>query len=354
MNKILFISSRESDYLQDLIYTGLCQKWGCGNILVDPWKWSYYWPRKEYPRNLGLPENARRQFLGRVFRHFQESSSRDWSQISLVVVASTKVDTFLRYKEIQKEIPSSIPIVFLDGGDWPEIAGDLLRLKAPTLFKEISQVRPFDFIFKREMIIGKDYGEWQKKQIIAPLPFPVPTQKIPKAHLNSHDRMNEYFKYNVTFWAVESDAIRTKALELIENEFDCRDNGTTRNQVFKKYKRKGLFYLEELSKSRVTLNFRGVGWDTLRFWEVLGMGGFLISQKPQIQIPDSFIDKHEIIYCKDDLSDLKDLCQFYLTHENERQKIALAGQKKSSQFHSELARVEFMFKELQRSKVFSL
>ena len=63
-------------------------------------------------------------------------------------------------------------------------------------------------------------------------------------------------------------------MELIQDRFDCRANGTTRNQVFKKYKRKGDFYLEELKRARITLNFRGVGWDTLRYWEVPALSGF--------------------------------------------------------------------------------
>ncbi len=331
---VLYICSQESDYLQDTVYAGLVGLLGVKQVIDWPWNRNFHWPRKKYPRNLG--------YRGLNFQHMSQLlpgiGKISWSEIKLVIVAATKPDCFEKYLQLQSEIPSSVPVVFLDGGDLPEIGGDLHRLKRPELFEAAEKKRPFDFVFKREMLENKTYPK-----NTAPLPFAIPYDLMPKLPTTPD------FRYDVSFWAVESDPIRTKALSILENEFDCRENGTTRNQVFKKYKRKGLFYLEELARCKIILNFRGVGWDTLRYWEVFGLSRFMISQRPQILIPDNFEHGKEIIFCKDDLSDLKDLCSYYLGNETERETIAKAGAKKAREKHSDLARAKFVLEALSKN-----
>jgi hypothetical protein len=341
MGRILYLCSQESDYLQDLFYQGLISLLGSEQVIEWPWNWSYHISRKAYPRNLGYPEGAVWQILPEGFDHLKGLKHLQWSEVSLVIVASCKPDVFHTYLNFQKQIPSSVPVIFLDGGDFPELGGDLWRLGKPELYLEAIKQRPFDFIFKREKLLQKDYPN-----NVAPLPFAVPSKKIPPIDFSELDR-----KYQVTFWAVESDPVRTQALKLIEDHFDCRSNGTTRNQTFKKYKRKGDFYLEELARSRVILNFRGVGWDTLRYWEVFGLSRFLISQRPQIDIPDNFIHGEEIIFCKDDLSDLLELISHYLVSVEERESIAQRGAEKARRSHTETARVQYFFKILGEKKI---
>jgi hypothetical protein len=333
MSSILFICSNESDYLQDIVYGGLIGLLGVDRVIDRPWNRNFHWPRKKYPRNLGF-RDLNFKHLGQKLPGF---SSLDWRNIGLVVVAATKPDCFETYLKILPQIPASVPVVYLDGGDLPEIGGDLFRLQRPELFAQAQKIRPFDFVFKREMLEKKDYPA-----MTAPLPFAIPYSLMPKLPPTPD------FRYDVSFWAVESDPIRTQALGLLENEFDCRNNGTTRNQVFKKYKRKGKFYLEELARCKVILNFRGVGWDTLRYWEVFGLGRFMISQKPQIVIPDNFEHGKEIIFCKDDLSDLKELCEYYLANHSEREKMADAGARKAREKHSDQARARFVLDTLKQ------
>jgi hypothetical protein len=306
-------------------------------VIDWPWNPNFHWPRKKYPRNLG--------YGGVNLRHLSPlllgPGSLPWDEIGCIFVAAMKPDCFESYLALSPRIPSHVPVVLLDGGDFPEIGGDLYRLKRPDLWEQTQRQRPFDFVFKREMLENKTYPTQT-----APLPFAIPYKAMPDSVAQKKSFSNADFRYDVSFWAVESDPIRTQALGLIENKFDCRENGTTRSQVFKKYKRKGLFYLEELARCKIILNFRGVGWDTLRYWEVFGLNRFMISQRPQILIPDNFVDRKEIVFCKDDLSDLLDLCQYYLTHEAEREAIAQAGAKKARELHSTEARARFVLRTL--------
>ena len=315
--KILYINSHSADYVQDLTYAGLVKVLGFKNVIDFRWNRKYHVPYKKYPKNLGYIPGSFIPSLTRFNR----------KQFDLVMVGSAKVDCFETYLEIIDTIPASVPVVFIDGGDQSKIANDLVIYQRPELYPQILESRPFDIIFKREMIIGQDYGE-----NVHPLPMSF-----------NHDRIVKYpadKKYDVSFWAVESDAIRVQALDLLQDKFDCAANGTVRNQVFSQYKRKGEFYLEELARCKIVLNFRGGGWDTMRYWEVPAVGSFMISQRPQFVIPNNFEHGKHVVFCRDDLSDLLELCEYYLQHEVERENIAQQGHQHLLQYHTEVHRAE--------------
>jgi spore maturation protein CgeB len=227
-------------------------------------------------------------------------------------------------------------VLFLDGGDFSDIGGDLTRLNVPELYQKAVARREFNLVLKREMLIDKQY-----EQNVIPYPFSVNFDRMPRM-------VDKKFQYDVSFWAVESDPIRTKALSLLEDKFDCRENGTVKNQVFKKYKRKGTRYLLELQRCRIVLNFKGVGWDTLRYWEVPGLSTFMISQQPHINIPNNFEHEKEVIFCNDELTDLVDLCSYYLKQDLKRDTLARAAYLKAKQFHSNEARAKYLLQHINK------
>jgi hypothetical protein len=315
---ILFINSPEPDYLQDLCYSGLAEILGSENIIDIPWNPHYHIATRKYPRNLGFSPGS---FFPSLMRRFSKS------HFNAVIVGSAKPKCLKAYGDLIASIPDSVPVVFLDGGDWPEVGGDLKRLKSWSLYAEVTAQRPFDVIFKREILSDREYPV-----NVHPLPFGFNFHRLPQRI----DMIEK--KYQVSFWAVESNQIRTKALDILQDNFDCRGNGTIHNQVFSKYHRKGKRYLEELAACRIVINMPGVGWDTMRYWEAPAVGSLLVSMRPKILIPEDFTDRQEIVYCKDDLSDLLELCRYYLENEPERLKIAKAGQNKVKKFHSNLSR----------------
>lgn len=320
--KILFINRPKSEYVQEFLYTGLCKVVGIENIKEYPWNPRMHLNHRKYPKNLskfslsGLLGSLKAQL---VFDY------------DVVIVASCHPYTLKKYYDLMDTIDEKIPRVFIDGGDYPGLAGDLERFGGKELFEKIQQQRSFDLIFKREYCLDREYPA-----NCHPLPMSFNYDLMPKLSKNK--------KYDVAFWAVESDSIRTKALEILENKYDCKENGTTKNQIMKKYKRKGTFYLQEINSAKIGLNLRGAGWDTLRFWELTGMGCFVISQKLNIKIEHPFIDGEDVIYCKDDLSDLLELCDYYLENPVEREKIAANARKKVEQFHTDEYRASYVIK----------
>lgn len=306
--------------MQDFIYSGLVKVIGADSIIESPWNLNFHWNYRVYPKNIS--ENR-----GTLFKSFKAQIDKD--NYDVVIVASCHPDNINRYFEILPKIPKDVITIFIDGGDRPEVGGDFERLGGYETYKNVIKIRPFDLIFKREYLIGKEYND-----NIYPLPMCFDYTNMPK--------LNEKFKYDVSFWAVESHPIRTKVLDLIQDKFDCADNGSIKNQVMKKYKRKGMFYLQELASCKIGLNFRGAGWDTLRYWEIPALGGFMISQKPAIVIENNYIDSKDIVYCKDDLSDLVDLCEYYLKNDKERVNIAKNARKTTEKFHTDSIRAQFI------------
>lgn len=321
--KILYINSSSADYIQDLTYSGLVKKFGVKNIIDYRWNMKYHIPYKKYPKNLGYTTSS---FLG--FLRFI-----DFKSIECVFVASAKIEAFETYIEIASQIPAHVPTVFLDGGDREEIGQDLEEYGDSSLYQKALSIRPFNFIFKREYFEDKIY-----EANVAPLPMSFNFDKLPK--------LSQQFKYDVSFWAVESYPLRTEVLKILEEKYDCEQNGTTRNQKFSKYKRKGSFYLQELSGCKITINVRGGGWDTMRYWEVSAVGGFMLSQKPGIVIPNNFEHEKEAVFFKDDLSDLTELCDYYLKDDVKREKIAKAGLTKMMAYHTDEKRVDYIFEKI--------
>ncbi|HHH72391.1 MAG TPA: glycosyltransferase family 1 protein [Sulfuricurvum sp.] len=321
--KTLFITSRAADYVQDLTYSGLVKLLGVKNVIDLPWNKKFHFPYKKYPKNLGYTAGSL----------FTSLANRSLKAIELVVVASAKCDVFDTYLSLIDDIPASAVVVFIDGGDQREIGGGLRFEQCEETYKKAIGKRPFDLIFKREYFLEDDWGA----NVFA---FPISFNPDRLRPLSPHK------KYDLSFWAVETDPIRTQALELLENAFDCRTNGTQRNQTFRQYKRKGSFYLQELAACKVVLNFRGGGWDTMRYWEVPAVGSMMISQKPGIRIEHDFIEGKHLVYVQDDLSDLLELGAYYITHDTEREAMARAAHEHLLTYHTDEKRAAFLLEQV--------
>jgi len=72
----------------------------------------------------------------------------------------------------------------------------------------------------------------------------------------------------------------------------------------------------------------------------------MLSQKPKTVIPNNFEHEKDIIFFKDDLSDVIDLCDYYLKHEDKRQRIAKAGLNKMKQFHADEKRIDYILNKI--------
>jgi len=124
----------------------------------------------------------------------------------------------------------------------------------------------------------------------------------------------------------------------LRDRFDCVENGTVQGNSFKTYSLSGARYIEALQRVKISLNYRGAGWDTLRYWEVTALGGFLVSQRPQIHIPNNFENGKSIVFVGEDPGEMLDACHFYLQRPEKRAEIGATARRHCQIFHSKQAR----------------
>lgn len=113
--------------------------------------------------------------------------------------------------------------------------------------------------------------------------------------------------------------------------------------------RRGISTLHEMPKvfhaSKINLNMTMRPIETglsLRIWDVLGCGGFLLTNY-QAEIPDYFeIGKDLETY--ESMEELEQKVQYYLAHEEERLEIAINGYEKVAGFHTYEARLAEMIR----------
>lgn len=75
----------------------------------------------------------------------------------------------------------------------------------------------------------------------------------------------------------------------------------------------------------------------LRVWDILGSGGFLLTNY-QAEIPYYFEEGKDIV-CFDGIEDMRDKVKYYLSHEEERAKIARNGYEKVKEHHTYVDRL---------------
>ncbi len=323
--RILFIASGHSDYLEDLSFVGLSGISGKENVVPLRAMRKHYISTRVYPKNMSRTRGA----VDYVRDKFAVRKIMKQSAYDCVIIGSAKRDVFEKYNKIAAKISRNAKVIFIDGGDEAEVGADAVRLGFEALYKEAFSKKAPDVIFKREYLKNKDYPA-----NVYPLPLAYGGPAL--------DGAGGGKKYDVVFWAVDNMPVRAKVLDFCAGKWDCDENGSSRGQTFKKYNRKGIRYLAELAASKVCYNFRGGGWDTLRYWEIPAVGSLMISGKPGIVIPDDFEHGKHAVFCKDDLSDLEELTNYYLKHDREREEIAAEGKKHLLKYHTARNRAEYI------------
>ena len=107
----------------------------------------------------------------------------------------------------------------------------------------------------------------------------------------------------------------------------------------------GIDMLELFMRSKIVLNFHiGVAGDyagNMRMFEVTGVGSCLLTDNKK-NMPELFnIDREVVVY--DNEEDCISKVKWLLDHEDQRKKIALAGQKKTLQYHTVENRCKAIF-----------
>lgn len=117
---------------------------------------------------------------------------------------------------------------------------------------------------------------------------------------------------------------------------DCRGGVTTHIEMPK------IFHLSKINLN-ITIKPIQTGL-SLRIWDVLGCGGFLLSNYQQ-EIPEYF-EIGKDLDCYESMEDLKQKTAYYLSHDDIRQEIALNGYEKVRTLHTYEMRILTIIKQI--------
>ena len=99
-------------------------------------------------------------------------------------------------------------------------------------------------------------------------------------------------------------------------------------------------YYSQIRNSRACISVPGGGFDTLRFWEILGMGSLLISKRVPLQMPHPLIDG---IHYKafDTREEFEQVIDWLYANPEEADQIRRQGHEHALKYHSSRARAEY-------------
>jgi len=347
--KILFVVDQPQDLVSDPLYIGLVRLLGQEQVVDFPSKSIFHRPE------------AKRWFLPQVpDLGYSETKILDLLRdraFDLVCIASHRAECLANVERLAQASPLP-PLVYIDGADDSCIRHDVARRF------------PLAVYFKREYRwmsaskIGRftDYArafrfDRRLFEKTHPLTMSVVPDAIPCYPVSVRD-------IDVSFYGNASHRKRAQAMALLKplaHEGLTVAGGIYAAATDKAYKLeatplKRLFtkimhpatvsediqrrklspdeYYHTLARSKVAVSIRGGGFDTLRYWEIVASGTFLLSEAPDILIPNNFAHRKHAVFCRSGLSDLQALIRYYVSHDEERDAIARAGYDHLLKFHT--------------------
>jgi hypothetical protein len=128
------------------------------------------------------------------------------------------------------------------------------------------------------------------------------------------------FRYDVygRFSSLFAREVRTRAVELLRDQRRFGFEGSLHTVPFGEF-------LREIAGSKVCLDLPGNGPLCVRLCNYLGVGACVVAVPHEAVLHVPLEDGREIAYCRPDLSDLVDLCAYYVEHPSDREALYARG-----------------------------
>jgi hypothetical protein len=338
--RVLFVSNAaRPDFLQDIVFDGLVQLLGAGNV-ID-------WPENARYHGVGLDPTIPMLYAD-LPRRPQRELDELLASVDAVVIASLRPDVHGAVRRVLRA-RAGLPVAFVDGEDDPYVRGIVREVdvyfKRETLLSRpaaLSLARP---IRNLRYALRRDAELWSEPlsrrvgvatvgdSRLAPLPFAAVVRSPPPPRSD---------RYDIAFLAMASNPMRERVvreLRALEREgyrVALRATGYHDHVPWGEY-------IQLLASSRIGISVRGAGFDTYRYWEVPYSGALLLAEPPQIQIPANFEDGVEAVFAP--LEQLAERARELLRGETEE--IARAGQRALLARHSSVERARRVIEGLQ-------
>ena len=328
--RLLFLAGRDPDYLQDALYHGLVTLLGAENVIEHPENERYHGAVAADPRMAMLSFDFPRVDRGDVADVVRSADA--------IIIASLRDSVISSVRRVL-ELRATIPTVFVDGADDPYVRGigrhvdayfkretlqhgEWLRMRMPArrLYHRRRYPQRWSDPLRREIAVAS-----VRSRSVVPLPFGiVDTGFQPRPEKDT----------DIVFLASPTSPERERVIEALD---DLRRRGArvrTSSDVASSSILPWSQYVELLSRSRIGISVRGMGYDTYRYWEIPYAGALLLAEPPQTVIHDNFTEGREAVFAP--VSELAERAQGLLTDDTAA--IAQAGRAKLLAHHTSVNR----------------
>lgn len=147
----------------------------------------------------------------------------------------------------------------------------------------------------------------------------IPDGKRLYYHLKKLRKLKETRSYafdvSGRFSLMYSPEIRQNAVERLVSQTKFQYNGGLEKVTY-------LEFLREVARSKINIDLPGLGPFCFRLINYLAIGTCVVSYPHKALMHVPLEDRKHIVYCREDMSDLVELCDYYLRNDDEREQIA--------------------------------
>ena len=285
--RIVYLANPVDDYLQDLLYHGLASLLGPENVVEFPLLARYHLPP---------PPDARHPQLWFDVPEAPRTSLREAVLAADAVVVGSLRSGVRGLVEEVLGLEGRPPLVFVDGEDDSDVLG---------------VVRRADLYFKRELLLpglANRLREWdrrrrderQREPTDDPLRAPVGVawvgdprlRPLPLAWVGPLPTPGPR-EFDVAFLHGPTSPARARVRADLER---LAGEGVRVRLLAEGERLDWWSYMDVLSRSRIAVSVRGLGYDTFRYWEIPAAGALLLAETPRTLIPENFADGREAVF----------------------------------------------------------
>lgn len=323
-NKVLLLTEGCEDNLIDMLYPGFVEYFGLENIYEFPIRKTNHWNSGfgflHYEPGINFYQDYK------VINICSNKNIKDMIDNDkfkyIFLFQSSRIYYPKLIKEFKSNLIKSKPIVYINTGDGPTTFPSI----DPYMIETVRDLNT-GWMFQREIPLNYSYTNY------FPLPFCI-IENEKKVEVDNKD-IDVYWQGSVNHH-------RRKALEFVD--FNKWKN------IIKDSKINIDQFKNKIARSKICLNIRGGGFDTVRFWQLIAQKSFIVSQKLLMQFPDPFIDNKHLIFANDDCSNFNELFEYFLGNDKLREEIANNCYEFSNKFHRSINRIEYIINSINKNK----
>lgn len=352
IKKVLMLAHPEMDHLAYMMFDGLYKAIGAQNVFVYPFVNHYAGGvdsgyilddgNKGYTAPPGYASGHENPMLS-----FEELVAMI-DEFDIVYLSSARTYAIKALTQFKERCGSSMPpLVFSEGEDYQSLCTiEMIKHKYNPVACFKRELLPLDIESRKDM------------QPLYPLPFSAITDNLVP---DKEEKDIDVFALFGNTYPIREDIVKLiNSSELPKNYKIHVGIDHFRNEPEKavwqdpnrfnipplvQYRQ----FHEYMSRAKINIIARGWGYDTLRRFEVPCYSGLVMGDDIPIVTPYPFKDGQHIIHFKNSLQGVISMIEYFLTHDEDRQRIGKAGREHCMKYHTTEARAKYFLEKIEEN-----